>query len=58
MAEINSKFPRTGRNTVVERLRRFDQATERQRRRSQVRGEGSWDRGWTREGLCVRGRSR
>jgi len=40
-------------------LRWFDQATDRQRRRSARRGVGrSSDRGWSREDLYGRGRSR
>ena len=40
-------------------LRWFDQATERQRRRSAGRAVGrASDRGWTREDLYRRGRSR
>jgi len=40
-------------------LRWFDQATDRQRRRSAGRGVGrSSDRGWSREDLYGRGRSR
>ena len=41
------------------KLRLFDQATERQRRRSPGRkSKRSQDRGWTREELYGRGRSR
>ena len=42
-----------------ERLRLFDQATERQRKRPRVRAvEKPRDRGWKREDLYRRGRSR
>lgn len=41
------------------RLRLFDQATERQRRRTSARkAQQPRDRGWTREDLYRRGRSR
>ena len=41
------------------RLRLFDQATERQRRRTSARKAGRpSERGWTREDLYGRGRSR
>jgi AbrB family looped-hinge helix DNA binding protein len=41
------------------KLRLFDQATERHRRRSAGRkAKGAQDRGWTREDLYGRGRSR
>ena len=41
------------------RLRLFDQATERQRKRRTVRKkQRPHDRGWTREDLYTRGRSR
>lgn len=36
----------------------FDQATERHRRRPAPRKNPLGDRGWTREDLCGRGRSR
>ena len=42
--------------SVEQRLRWFDQATERQRGREEARAEpGQADRGWTREELYVRG---
>jgi AbrB family looped-hinge helix DNA binding protein len=40
------------------RVRMFDQATERHRQRPTVRKQPSIDRGWTREDLYGRGRSR
>ena len=40
------------------RVRIFDQATERHRRRAPGRKRSSGDRGWTREDLSGRGRSR
>jgi len=40
------------------RLRLFDQATERQRRRPSGKKQRSRDRGWRREDLYTRGRSR
>ena len=40
------------------RLRLFDQATERHRRRPSPGAHARGDRGWTREDLYVRGRSR
>ena len=44
---------------VAERLRRFDQATARQRRRQRTGQKGAaTDRGWTRETLYERGRAR
>jgi bifunctional DNA-binding transcriptional regulator/antitoxin component of YhaV-PrlF toxin-antitoxin module len=46
-------------DTPEARLRLFDQATERQRKRSSARGSQSpSDRGWKREDLYTRGRSR
>lgn len=42
---------------VEARLKLFDDATKRQRRRER-RGEASGDRGWTREDLYTRGRGR
>ena len=39
------------------RLRLFDQATERQRRRTSVKAKRPGDRGWRREDLYARGRS-
>ncbi len=43
----------------VSRLRWFDQATERHRKRPQAnRAKPPRDRGWTREDLYARGRSR
>ena len=52
-----------GKHIVVEdresRLRLFDQATERIRRRSKTRtGKRPRDRGWRREDLYTRGRAR
>jgi AbrB family looped-hinge helix DNA binding protein len=45
--------------TPESRLRLFDQATERHRRRSSPpRAQQPRDRGWTREGLYDRGSSR
>ena len=48
--------------SLAERLREFDAATERQRVREAQRGEspvaGDRDRGWSREELYDRGRSR
>jgi len=40
------------------RLRLFDQATERLRRRKKSAGKKTLDRGWRREDLYTRGRSR
>ena len=40
------------------RVRLFDQATERHRKRPAPRKQPSADRGWTREDLYTRGRSR
>ena len=40
------------------RLRLFDQATERHRRPLARKTQGRRDRGWTREDLYTRGRSR
>lgn len=40
------------------RLRLFDQATERQRRRRSTQKKKPHGRGWTREDLYTRGRSR
>lgn len=40
------------------RARLFDQATERNRKRTPPHGQRSEDRGWTREDLYARGRSR
>lgn len=43
----------------VQRLREFDRATERQRHRQSARSPGTpGDRGWTRDELYSRGRSR
>jgi len=47
------------RETPESKLRLFDQATERHRRRPPARpAQRPRDRGWTREGLYDRGRSR
>ena len=47
-----------GRISVEERLRLFDEATRRQRRRQKGAADGgSSDRGWAREELYERGRS-
>jgi len=48
----------TAGDTVESRLRLFDQATERLRKRSKPSKLGSRDRGWRREDLYTRGRSR
>jgi AbrB family looped-hinge helix DNA binding protein len=45
--------------SLVERLRRFDLATSRQRKRNErVHGASTQDRGWSREDLYRRGRAR
>lgn len=49
-AQAPSEYP-------AERVRLFDQATERHRGRSGPRKRPSRDRGWTREALYHRGRS-
>lgn len=47
-------------STTAERLRLFDQATERQAKRQSgmPRAKGPGERGWTREEVYTRGRSR
>ena len=58
---IRLERPRTSRPlTIEERLRLFDAATRRQRRRDAAWGQVPTpkDRGWTREELYTRGRSR
>ena len=43
---------KTAKSTVDGRLRRFDEATQRQRAREQARSEASTgDRGWSRDSL-------
>ena len=54
-----AEVARDPRGDVEERLRRFDQATERQARRQEgrARGRRRAARGWTREELYERGRA-
>jgi hypothetical protein len=61
MAKVTSKYPG---QLVVEqsresRLHSFDQATERHRKRQSANAAGRpLDRGWTRDDIYKRGRSR
>ncbi|MGH8222207.1 MAG: AbrB/MazE/SpoVT family DNA-binding domain-containing protein [Woeseiaceae bacterium] len=60
--ETISIVPAGARRTVLspeERLRHFDAATERQKRRKKARsGARTHDRGWSRDDLYARGRPR
>lgn len=58
--ELRVSPVRPGRSTTVEeRLRSFDEATQRQGTRNRrKRTAASSDRGWTREDLYARGRTR